>query len=60
MTYKSRLTLLILLDSCIVLFAIFVAYWLVYPSSTTPYDYFVIAMTGLSLLLFHHLYAFLY
>lgn len=60
MTYKSRLTLLILLDSLIVSFAVFVAFWIVYPYSTTPYDYLIIGITAFTLLAFHHLYAVIY
>ncbi len=60
MTYKSRLTLLILLDSIIVSFAVFVAFWIVYPYSTTPYDYLIIGITAFTLLAFHHLYAVIY
>src|SRR5699024_139795 len=57
MEYKSRLALLILLDSLIVSIAIFIAFWIVYPYSTTPYDYFIIGITAASLLIFHHIYA---
>lgn len=60
MSYKARLTFLIFLDSIIVSIAIFVAFWLVYPYSTTPYDHFIIVLTATTLLLFHHLYAFIY
>ncbi len=60
MTYKSRLALLILLDSVIVSIAIFIAFWLVYPYSATPYDHTVLIITAISLLLFHHIYALIY
>lgn len=60
MAYKSRLALLILLDSLIVSIAIFIAFWIVYPYSTTPYDYFIIGITAASLLIFHHIYALIY
>src|SRR5699024_8682502 len=59
MAYKSRLALLILLDSLIVSLAIFIAFWIVYPYSSTPYDYLIIGITADSLLIFHHIYAFL-
>lgn len=59
-TYKSRLALLILLDSVIVSIAIFIAFWLVYPYSATPYDNTVIIITAVALLLFHHVYALVY
>lgn len=60
MSYKVRLALLILLDSIIVSIAIFVAFWLVYPYTSTPYEQFIIILTAVTLLLFHHLYAFIY
>ena len=60
MAYKSRLALLILLDSLIVSLAIFIAFWIVYPYSSTPYDYLIIGITAASLLIFHHIYAFIY
>lgn len=60
MTYKSRLALLILLDSVIVSIAIFIAFWLVYPYSATTYDNTVIIVTAIALLAFHHVYAFIY
>jgi len=60
MSYKGRLALLVLLDSIIVSIAIFIAFWIVYPYSTTPYDYMIIGITAFALLLFHHLYAFIY
>lgn len=59
-TYKSRLALLILLDSVIVSIAIFIAFWLVYPYSATTYDNTVIIITAVALLLFHHVYALVY
>ena len=59
-TYRSRLALLILLDSVIVSIAIFIAFWLVYPYSATPYDNTVIIVTAIALLLFHHVYALVY
>lgn len=59
MTYRKRLTLLILLDSLIVGSAIFLASWVVYPSrpnwSTTT-----IIISAIALLLFHFLFAFLF
>ncbi|RKQ34288.1 nucleoside-diphosphate sugar epimerase/dehydratase [Oceanobacillus halophilus] len=59
MSYKKRLTLLILLDSAIVSTAIFLATWIVYPSTemtlTGP-----IIISAVALLFFHHTFAFLY
>src|SRR5690606_9785936 len=59
MTYRKRLTLLILLDSLIVCTAIFIAGWLVYPSvQDARLEVFVIS--AIALLVFHHLFAFIY
>src|SRR5699024_5550108 len=60
MAYKSRLALLILLDSIIVSIAIFIAFWIVYPYSTSSYYYFNIGFTSASLLNFHNIYALIY
>src|SRR5699024_9282507 len=60
MAYKSRLALLILLDSLIVSIAIFIALCMVSTYSNTPYDYFIIGITATSLLIFHHIYALIY
>src|SRR5699024_4482222 len=59
-TYRTRLTLLVLLDSLIVSLAVFIAFWIVYPYAATPYEYMVIFITAIALLLFHHFYAFIY
>lgn len=56
MPYKKRLILLILLDSFIILSAIFIASWVVYPSSETWSTQTVI-ISSISLLFFHYLYA---
>ncbi|SHM59699.1 polysaccharide biosynthesis protein [Gracilibacillus kekensis] len=59
MGYKQRIFLLILLDSLIVSTAVFIASWIVYPN--TPLSGIeVIAITSIALLLFHHLFAFMY
>ena len=60
MTYKKRLTLLILLDSIIVSFAIFAATWIVYPGATQNMEMSIVLITAVSLLAFHHLFAFIY
>ncbi len=60
MTYKNRLALLILLDSVIVSITIFIAYWIVYPNAQVAYSDTVILVTAIALLLFHHLFAFIY
>ncbi|WP_047983563.1 polysaccharide biosynthesis protein [Ornithinibacillus californiensis] len=58
MSYRQRLFLLVLLDSFIVAFAIFIAAWIAYPTSDGTYD--VLVLTSLSLLVFHHIFAFIY
>ncbi len=59
MGYKQRILLLILLDSLIVSTAIFIASWIVYPG--IPYvETGTMAITAIALLLFHHLFAFVY
>ncbi|MEI3606614.1 nucleoside-diphosphate sugar epimerase/dehydratase [Pseudogracilibacillus sp. SE30717A] len=60
MTYKSRLALLILLDSVIVSIAIFIAFWIAYPYTAQPFDNMVVIVTAIALLLFHHIYALIY
>ena len=59
MTYRKRLTLLVLLDSLIVSFAIFAATWIVYPNIDN-YNTTILVITALALLAFHHLFAFIY
>ena len=59
MTYKTRLTLLILLDSIIVSTAIFLASWIVYPF-TDVLDLNAIIISAAALLIFHHVFAFMY
>ncbi|HLS08316.1 nucleoside-diphosphate sugar epimerase/dehydratase [Lentibacillus sp.] len=59
MTYRTRLMLLVLLDSIIVSTAIFVASWVVYPS-TPIFQLDAIIISAIALLLFHHLFAAFY
>lgn len=59
MTYRTRLTLLILLDSLIVSTAIFIASWIVYPF-TSVLTTASIVFSAVALLLFHHLFAFIF
>ena len=59
MTYNIRLMLLIILDSIIVLSAIFLASWIVDPSFNS-FNFQVLLITSISLLLFHHIFAFMY
>ncbi|WP_208586133.1 polysaccharide biosynthesis protein [Gracilibacillus suaedae] len=59
MGYKQRISLLILLDSLIVSTAIFIASWIVYPNHSFG-ELDIMAITAIALLLFHHLFAFVY
>jgi len=59
LTYRTRLTLLIILDSLIVSFAIFGATWITYPNAPVL-DMSVLTISAIALLLSHHLYAFIY
>lgn len=58
-TYRVRLTLLILLDSIIICTAIFVALWMVHPNGPEV-NGTVMLTTMVALLIFHHLYASIY
>src|SRR5690625_5223547 len=58
-SYRTRLSLLVLLDSLIVSTAIFVALWIVYPDPTM-FETSVIVISAIALLFFHHLFAALY
>lgn len=59
MSYRTRLTFLVLLDSLIVSTAIFVSLWIVYPDSS-QFNTSVIVISAITLLFFHHLFAALY
>ncbi|TMN21943.1 polysaccharide biosynthesis protein [Lentibacillus cibarius] len=59
MTFRTRLTLLIALDSIIVSAAIFAAAWIVYPNMDIV-DTEPLFISAVALLLFHHLFASLY
>ena len=56
MTYRKRLTLLIMLDTLIVISAIYIASWIVFPTRT-DWSPEVVSITVISLLVFHFLYA---
>src|SRR5690625_3661194 len=58
-TYRDRLTLLVLLDSIIICTAIFVALWMVHPNGPEMNGTVMLA-TMAALLVFHHLYASIY
>lgn len=59
MSYRIRMTLLILLDSIFVSTAIFIAAWVVYPS-TSIWSLDIILFSSIALLLFHHLFSMIY
>ncbi|SFD86886.1 NDP-sugar epimerase, includes UDP-GlcNAc-inverting 4,6-dehydratase FlaA1 and capsular polysaccharide biosynthesis protein EpsC [Lentibacillus persicus] len=59
MTYRTRLTLLVLLDSLIVSTAIFIAAWVVYPY-TEVLSLDAITISAIALLIFHHIFAAVY
>lgn len=59
MTYRTRLPLLMLLDSIIILAAVYLAVVITYPTSA-PYDFSSLLLIAIVLLLFHHLYAFIF
>lgn len=59
MTYRTRLALLVIMDSIIVSTAIFIASWIVYPYApvlSLP----AIIISAVALLIFHHLFAIIY
>lgn len=60
LNYRNRMTILFIVDSIIVSFAIFLAHWIVYPYSTKPFNMDVIVITSISLLVFHHAFALYY
>ncbi|WP_340002310.1 nucleoside-diphosphate sugar epimerase/dehydratase [Oceanobacillus sp. FSL K6-0127] len=60
MSYRKRLTFLILLDSVIVSTAIFIATWVVYPAHTEILRTETILWSAIALLIFHHLFASVY
>lgn len=59
MTYKSRLAMLVVLDSLIVSLAILIAFYIVYPFSQ-PYNMKVVIITSIALLVAHHVFAMVY
>src|SRR5690625_3132020 len=59
MTYRIRLVLLVILDSIIVSTSIFMISLIAY-HVLPSYDFNVIIISAIALLLFHHLYAMLY
>ncbi|MFJ7974831.1 polysaccharide biosynthesis protein [Peribacillus sp. NPDC096379] len=59
MSYKKRVPLLVLLDSCIVLSAIFLGYFILHPSLHV-YTIPLLWICAISLLISHHLFASIY
>ncbi|WP_087974156.1 polysaccharide biosynthesis protein [Oceanobacillus rekensis] len=60
MSYRKRLTSLIILDSLIVSSAIFIAFWVVYPSYPNVFLTQELITSAVALLIFHHIFAFIY
>ncbi|GIO19636.1 UDP-N-acetylglucosamine 4,6-dehydratase [Oceanobacillus oncorhynchi subsp. incaldanensis] len=60
MTYKKRLTLLILLDSLIVTSSVFIAFWMVYPSYPGIFLGDELWISAIAFLIFHHIFAFIF
>lgn len=59
MTYRKRLSLLILVDSLIVLSSIYVSFWLLIPS-VNIFNSKTLLLSSLSLIIWHHLFAYTY
>ncbi|WP_404455410.1 polysaccharide biosynthesis protein [Virgibacillus necropolis] len=59
MTYRTRLTLLIMMDSVIVSTAIFIASWTVYPY-VSVFNMPALIISAIALLVFHHIFAIVY
>ncbi|UAL47170.1 polysaccharide biosynthesis protein [Sutcliffiella horikoshii] len=59
MTYKKRLSFLILVDSLIVLSSIYVSFWMLIPD-TNIFSSQTLLLSSLSLIIWHHLFAYTY
>lgn len=59
MTYQKRLSLLVLLDSLIVLTSVYLCYWFLYPTQTLKLPTLVF-VSSLTLLCCHHFFASIY
>lgn len=57
MSYRKRLTFLVLLDTLTVATAIFVASWIVYPTYENILTSHAIIISAIALVIFHHLFA---
>ncbi|MFC4025123.1 polysaccharide biosynthesis protein [Oceanobacillus longus] len=60
MSYRKRLASLITLDSIIVSTAIFIAFWVIYPSYPNILLTNELFISAIALLIFHHIFAFIY
>lgn len=59
MSYKLRYIIFFIVDSCIVLSAIFMSYWLLHPTLSV-YSNKVIVLSAITLLISHHIVAYLF
>ena len=59
MSYKLRYVIFFIVDSCIVLSAIFMSYWLLHPTLNV-YSNKVIVLSAITLLISHHIAAYFY
>lgn len=59
MSYKLRYIIFFIMDSCIVLSAIFISYWLLHPTLNV-YSNKVIVLSAITLLVSHHIAAYFY
>lgn len=55
MNYKQRLALLMALDSMMIVFIVFIAFWIAYPYSLHVYDRTDMIVMAVALLIFHHI-----
>src|SRR5699024_10128592 len=60
MNYKQRLALLMALDSMMIVFIVFIAFWIAYPYSLHVYDRTDMIVMAVALLIFHHFFAIIY
>src|SRR5699024_11416138 len=60
MNYKQRLALLMALDSMMIVFIVFIAFWIAYSYSLHVYDRTDMIVMAVALLIFHHIFAIIY
>ncbi|MCA1320231.1 polysaccharide biosynthesis protein [Bacillus tianshenii] len=60
MTYNRRLSLLILVDSLIVLSSIYISFWMLFPDTNLFRFDSLLLLSSLSLIIWHHLFAYSY